>query len=305
MRNPKLLALSQLMRLPNVFTAFADILLGAATAGYLTQRLDLVFILLISSGCLYLGGMVINDYFDREADARTQAFRPIPSGRIRSRTAGMIGALLLILGIGSASLTLLLANYSTDRLMPPVIAMMLVIAIISYNYYLKHTVLGPLGMGTCRFLNVLLGYSGFAYESPITLLGYHVAGVVGLYIVGVTWFARSEDRQSQSRQLIMAATVMLLSIIAGLLVPVHLSPGQSPVFYPYLMVGFGFVIGWPVIRAIRQPDSKQVQVAIKRCIMALILLDAILSTATIGWPGLLITLLLLPGIWLGKRVYST
>ena len=84
---PRLLAYAQLMRLPNVFTAFADILLGACAAGYVTDRNEIVLLLALASGCLYCGGMVWNDYFDRTEDAKTRPNRPIPSGRITTTTA--------------------------------------------------------------------------------------------------------------------------------------------------------------------------------------------------------------------------
>ena len=48
------------------------------------------------------------------------------------------------------------------------------------------------------------------------------------------------------------------------------------------------------------PDKQ----SIKRCVMGLILLDAVLATVYAGVWGLLIALLLAPQL-LGKRVYST
>ena len=39
-------------------------------------------LLLLASACLYCGGMVWNDYFDREQDRRERGDRPIPSGKV-------------------------------------------------------------------------------------------------------------------------------------------------------------------------------------------------------------------------------
>jgi 4-hydroxybenzoate polyprenyltransferase len=44
---------------------------------------------------------------------------------------------------------------------------------------------------------------------------------------------------------------------------------------------------------------------VKTCILGLIGLDAILAFAVVGWPGLLILLLLPPALLLGRWVYST
>ena len=129
--------------------------------------------------------------------------------------------------------------------------------------------------------------------------------MIGLYIVGVTWFARTEEGDSRKIQLVGAAIVMALSVGLAVAVPVHLSAGESPVYFPYLLVLFGFVVGTSVVAAIHKPTPKMVQAAVKRSIFGLVLLDAILATAFVGWPGLLIVLLLIPAIWLGRWVYST
>ena len=87
--------------------------------------------------------------------------------------------------------------------------------------------------------------------------------------------------------------------------PIHLLPGAVTPIFPYTLVAFGFWIGFPVAAAIRKPTPQNVQAGVKRCILGLILLDAILATAFVGPAGLLIGLLLLPARWLGKWVYST
>ena len=39
----------------------------------------IVLLLVGASSCLYLAGMVLNDYFDRDKDAQERPARPIPS----------------------------------------------------------------------------------------------------------------------------------------------------------------------------------------------------------------------------------
>ena len=56
-------AYAQLVRLPNVFTAFSDIgfgLIVALATGSSTSCLPIFLLLAASSGCLYCGGMVWN-----------------------------------------------------------------------------------------------------------------------------------------------------------------------------------------------------------------------------------------------------
>jgi 4-hydroxybenzoate polyprenyltransferase len=303
----RLLALAQLVRLPNVFTAFADICLAACAAGYLTSRPVVFALMLAGSGCLYLAGMVWNDHFDRHDDAKTRPTRPIPSGRVTLRTVRLLGSLLLLAGVGFAN-TAVFVGHPNDTSMPTWFGFgttLLVLLILLYDSWLKHSPLGPLAMGGCRLLNVLLGYWAGEAAGVSLPLSLHVAGVVGLYIVGVTWFARTEEGTSKRSMLIAASVVMLVALGLAAVIPLHFEPGQTPWYFLYLLVAFGFVVGWPIATAIRTPSATNVQAAVKRCILGLVLLDAVLATAFVGWPGLLIGLLLVPAMLLGRRVYST
>src|SRR5829696_5623158 len=108
---PRLLAFAQLLRLPNVFTAFADTALAgcvgvAVYAGWESPEYRTTLALLaLASGCLYLAGMVWNDVFDLAEDRRDRPFRPLPSGRISVRTAVIIGLVLLAGGWACAAVT--------------------------------------------------------------------------------------------------------------------------------------------------------------------------------------------------------
>jgi 4-hydroxybenzoate polyprenyltransferase len=290
-RRETLLAYAQLVRLPNVFTAFADIALGACAAGYLLDRPGVFVLLLLASGCLYLSGMAWNDWFDRHADARTQRFRPIPSGRVSARRAATVAMGLSAVGVVAG------AAAGSGWL-----AVAVLTAVLAYDGWLKHTPLGPVGMGLCRFLNVLLGLSG---GGPPDAAGHHLAAVVGVYIVGVTWFARTEEGDSRRGHLLAAAGVMLLSLALALCLPLHREPGTTFVGFSYLLVAFGFHTGIPLAAAVREPSAKRVQAGVKACVLGLVLLDAVLATVFVGPAGLLIGLLLVPARLLGRRVYST
>ncbi|OWK40318.1 UbiA family prenyltransferase [Fimbriiglobus ruber] len=307
MKYPKLHTYAQLLRLPNVFTAFADICMAAAATGLLVDRPGTFALVLLASGCLYLGGMVSNDFFDRAEDARLRPFRPIPSGRVSPRRALAVAVALLAAGFVLALIASEGMFVAGGWPTPALVAAGLIVAIVLYNRWLKHTPIGPIGMGLCRFLNVLLGVSAAGVGAVSDELAFHLAGVVGLYIVGVTWFARTEEAESNRLQLRLAAGVMALAAFAALMVPGHFGEGKAPtpMYFSYLVVAFGFVVGVPLVRAIRQPSPKLVQAAVKQSIFGLVLLDAALAVAFVGWPGLTIILLLLPATWLGKWVYST
>jgi hypothetical protein len=186
-------------------------------------------------------------------------------------------------------------------------ALFLVAAIVLYDGWLKRTWAGPIGMGTCRFLNVLLGLT-VAVEG-IAGWGVLLAFVVGLYIVGVTWFARTEARESEQHMLGLAAGVMAVAGVLALgLPPAARSAGQSVTtspFFPYLLVAFGFYVGVPAARAILRPTPSKVQAAVKRAVLGLVVLDAVLATALAGEIGLVLLVFLPPAMYLGKWLYST
>jgi 4-hydroxybenzoate polyprenyltransferase len=292
--------------LPNLPTALADICLGALAAGG-QQGLWLPFLLLLpASACLYCGGMVWNDFFDVEQDRRERPDRPIPSGQVSRREAALLGTLLLSCGVLFALLAgssrALVADEGTR--LPAVLACLLVACILLYDGWLKRTGLGPVAMGSCRALNVLLGASA---AGSLAAPGPHLAAIVGLYIVGVTWFARTEARTSNRSALQRAGMVMLAALILALPLPATMPAGSSSFLFPYLLVGLGFAVGLPASRAIAEPSPANVQAAVKRAIFALVVLDAVLASACAGTAGLLILVLLAPSLYLTRRqwLYAT
>jgi 4-hydroxybenzoate polyprenyltransferase len=299
---------AQLVRLPNLPSALADVCLGAMAAGALPRRWLPFLLLLLASACLYCAGMVWNDFFDLEQDKRERPERPIPSGRVTRRQAGWFGAALLAAGVlwavlaGAALVGLGDAGAVWGELG---LALALVAAILLYDGWLKRTAAGPVAMGACRFLNVLLAVS--VSGSLLGPLGPHLALVVGLYIVGVTWFARTEARASSQAALKGAAGVMLAAFALAIALPTHLKPGTGSPLFPYLLVGLGFWVALPVCRAVASPMPGNVQAAVKRCLMGLVLLDAVLAAGVAGAVGLIILVLLAPSAYLNRKswLYAT
>ncbi|HET6878950.1 MAG TPA: UbiA family prenyltransferase, partial [Pirellulales bacterium] len=92
-------ALFELLRLPNLFTALADVAMGFLVTHEALEPVEQFALLAAASACLYLSGMVLNDYFDRDVDLEERPGRPIPSGRISPAFARRLGWALLIAGI--------------------------------------------------------------------------------------------------------------------------------------------------------------------------------------------------------------
>src|SRR5438874_10851251 len=91
----RLLPYAQLVRLPNTFTAWADILVGAIATGMLLQRWYVLLCLLAASTMLYWSGMIWNDYFDIDQDRRERPGRPLASARISLRVAWFLAVFLI------------------------------------------------------------------------------------------------------------------------------------------------------------------------------------------------------------------
>jgi 4-hydroxybenzoate polyprenyltransferase len=295
----------ELVRIPNVFTAMADIMLGFLFTHAGLDPAPQFLLLLTASSCLYLAGMVLNDYFDREQDARERPERPIPSGRISAAHALRAGVLLTVLGLAAAGV----ASFLAGTPWPVVIATLLAAAVWSYDAVFKQTPIAPAVMGSCRTLNVLLGMS--LYDGPWQPVHWIVAAGVGVYVMGVTLFARSEARTSGRLQLALGLAILLAGIgllsssptwATGKEFPPVSAPDRWYVFWGLIAL----LIGWRCARAVFDPQPQFVQAAVRNCIFALIILDAgaVLAVQDRFW-ALCIVALLAPTILLGRWIYST
>ncbi len=302
----RLRALAELLRIPNVFTAVADILLGYLLTHEDLSTWQIVSLLVAASALIYSAGMALNDYFDRALDAHERPSRPIPSGRVSAGGAARLGYGMLGAGVALAGGAAAFAGQPR----PALIALALAALVLLYDAVLKNTMLAPLGMGGCRLMNVLLGMS--AMEGPWQEVNYVVAAGVGVYIAGVTLFARTEAAESSRFTLAAATGVMLLgmALLACMphwsTVPPGALPIRTPERWPYFWALIGAMLAWRCGLAVWSPLPAVVQSAVRNCIFSLIIIDAgacfaAQDTLHVG----LIIALLLPTMFLGRFIYST
>ena len=303
----------ELMRFPNVFTAMADVAMGflfvqsdnvqpwAPTAWDYATLATLV----AASSLLYIAGMVLNDVFDVAIDREERPERPIPSGRVSLDAARRLGWRLLVLGVALGSC----AVFFTGQLRCGVVAAILATAILLYDAWLKRTPLGPLAMGACRTLNVMLGMS--AVDASLRPEQWLVAGAIGIYVAGVTLFARKESQRSSRPQLAAATLVMMLGVAMLAWLP-HWPDRLVPLLQwdPkrwHILTGvLAMLIGWRCLRAIATPIPSRVRIAVAHSILSLVMLDAVACYATRGlfWAGMIL-LLLVPTMLLGQWIETT
>lgn len=292
----------QLMRFPAVFTAMGDILLGFLLNRFSYAEAPLkLALLLVASSCLYLAGMVLNDVFDREVDARERPTRPIPSGRISVRSAQALGGLLLLGGVVAA------AAVGIQSL---IVAGLLASCILLYDAWAKRTFLGPVVMGGCRFLNVILGASSFS-QTMIVWGPYPqiwIAGGLGIYIAGVTWFARAEAGQSERRHLLGALAIIdagLVLLLAWAVKATAEWPNQVVVVAA--LAAIMLAINRLPILAVRDPRPERVQAAVRVMLLSLLMLHAMLAFIQTenSLPAIVIASLLIPATFLGRWIFVT
>ena len=293
----------QLLRAGNVFTAISNILAGFLLArGEWQPVLPLLF-LILSSAMLYLAGMVLNDVFDLEEDRIHRPERPLPSGRIDPQLAKIVGLGFLVDGLFFAGI----AGWFLESWLPVVVAVSLAAAIVAYDAWLKNTPFGPLSMGMCRVLNVLLGASA-ATHLPEGNAVYLYASAIGVYTVGLTMFARNESGfasnesgQSQKRDLLIAEVVIFLGLALVMALPESLSLAVPLLAWSMTAMVCGLLAVWPFFRVLAQPTPQNVQEYVSRLIVMFILLDALACAAVAGWPASLVVLALLVPTYIATR----
>ncbi len=266
----------QLMRFPTVFTALSNILCGFLITHRLkVQELPLhgdLWLLLGATTGLYLGGMVLNDVFDATLDAVERPERPIPSGRVTRKSAGIFGAILMLAGVLAA------AAVGWPALL---VAGLIVPAVLLYNGVLKSTKVAPLGMGTCRFLNLMLGASAVpSVESLFQQVPLTAAAALGLYVIGVTLFARNEAGRSSSAVLVAA----LVIVICGIALDAWLigESGATPAAISgsrmaLLLLGLNLLMRGAAV--VPDPKPQRIQRTVGLMLLCIIFLDAILVFA--------------------------
>lgn len=302
----------QLCRFPAGFTALADIMLGYLLTRSSLEPVSSLVLLLGASAGLYLAGMVWNDIFDRDQDLRERPQRPIPSGRVSLRSAITFASGLTLLGLGCAAA----AGWRSLS-----IAGMLTACIFLYDGVLKKTPLGPFLMGGCRFFNVILGAStaGVRFASAWQFPLWWVAASLGIYIVGVTWFARTEALTSKRWMLVFSAVILNLGLvglatwISGETARFGYLAGGSGVRDPkmvLLLLGMiALTINRRIVVAIQFPDPQSVQTGVRMMLLSVIMLDATCIYFKLGDPGMsyaaATACLVIPSLILGKWMSMT
>lgn len=279
--NPVLKGYLRLCRPPNLPTAAADILAGLALGGFFVEKVSVPngLLLVFSSVFLYAGGVALNDVFDYELDKIERPERPIPSGIVPYKKAQFFGFFLLGMGVILAALV----NTSSA-----LVALLLAAVIVIYDAFSKNfSFWGPLNMGVCRGLNLLLGMSILQDFS-----NWWYCFIPILFIFAVTLISRGEVHGNNKKNIILAAILYVL-VISCVLVLNQMKTASSIGYLPFLAL-FALMVFIPLVKAYKINAPKNVMKAVKAGVLSIILLDVAMASAHVELPVLLGMLLLLP-----------
>lgn len=289
----KLIGLLRLTRPANIITAMSDIMAGVAIAAFYNSRLEptSLFWLILATVGLYGGGVVFNDVFDAELDRVERPERAIPSGLIMVKEAVLLGSILLIVGVSAASFVSLFPSGA--------IALAIAIAAIVYDKWGKHhALIGPLNMGLCRGLNLLLGMSILGYS--VFQFSY-LAVVPIIYISAITMISRGEVHGGKSYT--MAFALLLYVVVMGCIL-FNSYKNDSLIYCVFFIVAFAGMTWPPLLKAMRDPKGKYIGRAVKAGVLGLILMNAAWASAFGAIFSAVIILLLLPVSILLARLFA-
>jgi 4-hydroxybenzoate polyprenyltransferase len=257
----------QLLRPANITTALADVLAGYAVAGL--GNPPVLPWLLLATACLYAGGIVLNDVFDRKIDAVERPERPIPSGRVRASSAAGLGCGLLAAGMAAASA----AN-------PTALAMAAAIAgaVVLYDGVSKrYPVIGPINMGMCRALNLGLGIAAVPEALAVQ---WPLGGIPLVYIAAVTTLSRGEV-WGGAKSTALGALALVVGVLVAL-AALALRPPDPSAAALLLTLFLAWRVTPPFWRAFTTGGPSVIRRAVRTGVLSLVLLDAVIGASYAG-----------------------
>lgn len=275
-----LLRLGRISNLPTVWSnVLAGVLLAKPDASLLTV-LQLCWI----GSAFYIGGMYLNDAFDREIDALERPTRPIPSGAISATSVFSIGFGLLGAGM------LFLLPFGARAVLYGVA---LVATIVLYNYWHKGNPASPVIMGLCRAQVYLTAAIAVNVANQETI--WLAALALFAHVIGLTYAAKQEslDRITRLWPLAILALPLLLH---GLGVW-----QQASLFGLLMLLVLALADGMAMHLLVKRNHPGAVPRAVTELIAAIALVDGLALAANgAPWWALLACLL----AWVLTRVFQ-
>ena len=194
-------ALLATARVANVPSVMSNVWLGVLIGESIVMRGETaeitapyagLWLLVLAGVCLYVAGNFLNDWFDREWDAKHRPERGLPSGLFFPQTYLMVGVGLFVVAVVCAWLV----NDVALRVSGAIL-----VFVVAYTVLHKRTGWGVLWVGLCRSLLVVLGATGMVWreaEADWDAMPVMIAGMLSIplffYIIGLSISARFEAK---------------------------------------------------------------------------------------------------------------
>ena len=272
----------RLLRISNAPTVVTGSLVGAAIGASTMpgSAIPVLPMTLVASGTtlLYMGGMVMNDYFDQPIDRRERPGRPIVSGQVRESSA-------LLLAVTLIAAAVLLLSAASSNAIPWML--LLVSCVTAYNLLHRSAIAGPALMACCRALVPTIAAVACSHnqQPDWNLLGFF-ALPLGVFTLGISIAARNEAslEAAQSDDMLLSVAASMVAVAAVLpfgAIACRLLPAfnvMQGVFYAVAMVG----AAWLLFRGLR---SMTMPLGVPRGVMRWIAAIACIDTASLVMLG--------------------
>jgi UbiA prenyltransferase family len=251
---------AELVRLPAVLSVPGDVLVGAAFNG--DAGIARTAGIAAASSCMYMAGMALNDYADREVDAVERPGRPIPSGRVEPEFA-----LRLAGGLTAAGTALAVAADGSRALK---VALPLAGSVWAYDLALKATPAAVAGMSACRALDVLMGAGARGTRPALP-----AAAIVGAHTAAITSVSRHEAAGGGGGTVRRAVVATAGVAAAAAAVAMRRSRSPWPRALALGLVGaYAAAVGGAQAEAARDPSPARLQRAVGTGVLGLMPLEA-------------------------------
>src|SRR5919107_70505 len=283
----------RLVRIANVFTTVSNILLGYFFFTNINNLDYFIIVELISiSAFLYIGGMVLNDYFDIKIDKKERPWRPLPSNKISKKNAVII---MVISFLYSLTISVIIGWYTF------IITLAMVTLIFSYNKFLKNTICGSIIMGIIRSLNILLGASQFIFliDGGIFDTRFFIPLLSEfLYVSAITILSKNETKDFFLNLWNILPFIIIYILILSIGIFIILGTFNYDSLIPLII--FSCIIIYSQIMLLKKNTT--ILKSVSQLITVIVILDSIFITDIIGvYHSLILVLVLITPVYFLSR----
>ena len=223
-----------------VITAVTSMYAGSKFVGPELSGYD-IFHIIIAGALASAGSSALNHFYDRDIDSKMErtSKRPIPSGRIHSRT-------VLIYGLGVSIVSVVYAAFTLNEIVAFFIALGIFFYVIIYTVWLKRR--NPSNIVIGGFAGSAASMAGWAGATgSIDILGFLIGFLVFVWTPSHFWCLAMKIRDDYAE-----ANVPMLPVLIGMERTSKYILANTIILIPYslMLYAFGMGIIYTIIAAV-------------------------------------------------------